>query len=82
MLGSPRRALEAKFYAGSGGESMRAELWLWVVAGATPTRLTLTALVGKGKTRWLPVLPLLAISRSARRLDLGPLNLQLRTFGR
>ncbi len=43
----PRRALEAKFYAGVEDESMRAEFRLRVMAGATPTRLTMTALVGK-----------------------------------
>ncbi len=47
LLAPPRRAQEAKFYAGDEGESMRVELRLRVMAVATPTRLTLTALVGK-----------------------------------
>ncbi len=43
---SPRRPLSSKFYAGVEDESMRTEFWLRVVAGATSTRLALTALVG------------------------------------
>ncbi len=41
------RALGAKFYSEEESESMRAKFRLWVVVGATSTRLTLTALVGK-----------------------------------
>ena len=41
------RALGAKFYSEEESESMRAKFRLRVVVGATSTRLTLTALVGK-----------------------------------
>ena len=44
---SPRRTLEANFYAEEVSEFIRAELRLRVVAWATPPGITLTALVGK-----------------------------------
>ena len=42
-----RRALEAKFYAGVNGESIRAKIPLEIIVASDRAKLTLTALVGK-----------------------------------
>ncbi len=41
-----RRALEAKFYAGVNGESIRAKIPLKIIVASDRAKLTLTALVG------------------------------------
>ncbi len=44
---APRRALSVKFYAMPVGESMRAELWLQVMAGSSRLGFASSAKVGK-----------------------------------
>ena len=43
----PRRACETKFYAIAGGESMRVELWLQIVAWSSHPGFASSAVVGK-----------------------------------
>ena len=79
---SPRRALAAKFYVGSMEEPIEAELPVWVTSDLHDRRPSFALWSVSRLTGNVPERPLLAISRSACRLDLGPLNLQLQTFGR
>ena len=50
----PRRALGAKFYSGEEGESMRAELWLSVMAGSSHQGFASSASVGKRQNVMVP----------------------------
>ncbi len=64
-MASARRALEAKFYVGEEGESMRAEWRLWIAAGAARSRLAPSASVGKRSNSTGPRVSAYGYKRSA-----------------